>query len=99
MYNNESDRSIVMIGNITDKILQLLFHSHLFKYQIGLKQTMKARNFIFNGVSGMHYLCNEIIIICGVSYINSPKWIKSKDGTIKPKIMMTTVSSMQQWLH
>ena len=53
MYSN-SDGSIVMIGNGTDKIIQERFGSLLRKYQIGLEQSMKGSNFIFDYVSGMY---------------------------------------------
>ena len=58
--SSESDINIIIIGNDADKIIQELFDSLL--HQIGLEQFRKGRNFIFDYVSGIHYICNKISI-------------------------------------
>ena len=45
---SESGISIIMIGIGTGKIMQELFDSFLSKYQIGLEQSIKGSNFIFD---------------------------------------------------
>ena len=81
----ESDSSIVMIGNDTDEIIQEHLHSLLHKYKIGLDQSMKGSNFIFDYVSGIHYICNKVNLDRGVSYVDYPKWFKNKNVIINPK--------------
>ena len=54
MYS-KIDSSIVMINSSdADEIVQEIFDSILCKYQIGLEQSMRGDNFIFDYVSGMH---------------------------------------------
>ena len=55
MYS-KSDHRTIMIGNNTNEIIQELFHSLVHKYQIGLEQSMRGSNFIFDYVSGIHYI-------------------------------------------
>ena len=74
--SSKSNSSIVMIGKDTDEFLQELPDSFLHKYQISLEQSVKSSNFIFEYVSGKHYICNKVNINRGGSYIYSPKWIK-----------------------
>ena len=57
MYS-KSDSSIVMIGNHSEEIIQNLFHFLLHKNQINLQESGTDSKFIFDHVSGMHYLCN-----------------------------------------
>lgn len=38
-----------------------------------------AVNYNFDYVSEMHYICNKITLNHGESYIDSSKWIKSKE--------------------
>ena len=55
------------------------------KYEIGLEQSMKDSNFIFDLISRIHYLYNKIIINNDGSYIDFPKWSKSKKATANLK--------------
>ena len=74
---------------IIDKIIQKLFDSLLHKYQIDLEQSMKGSNFITDYFSGMFYICNKMSFNRGGSYIDCPKWIKSKRKQYLQKIIMT----------
>ena len=49
MYS-KSHRCVVMIGNDTNKIIQKFFDSFFNRYQVGLEQSMKGSNFIFDYV-------------------------------------------------
>ena len=60
----KSDSNIIMIANDTDEIVQELFDSILPKYQVGLEQSMKSSNFIFDSASSMLNICNKISINC-----------------------------------
>ena len=53
--HSKSDSSIVTIGNDIGKIIQKLFDSFLHKYQIGLEQSMKGTNYIFDYVPCIIY--------------------------------------------
>ena len=45
---------------------------------------MKGSEFLFDYVHSMHYKCLKINLNRGVSYIDSPDWIKNKKATINP---------------
>ena len=82
-----------------DEIVQEIFDSILCKYQIGLEQSMRGDNFIFDYVSGMHYLCKPSIVVDYTLththslveslrkglYTDSPRWLENKKATINPK--------------
>ena len=53
------------------------------KYEIGLEQSTKDSNFTFDFIS--NYLYNKISINHGGSYIDFPKWSKSKKATANLK--------------
>ena len=46
---------------------------------------MKGSEFIFDNVDAEYYNLNKISLSRGGSYIDSPKWLKSKKTTINPK--------------
>ena len=78
MYS-KSDSDISIISNDTDEIIQEYIDSLLHKYQIDREQFLTGGNFIFDYVSEMHYICNKITLNHDESYIDSSKWIKSKE--------------------
>ena len=43
---------------------------------------MKSSDFIFDGVTVLHYKCHKINLKCGGSDIDSPDWRKNKKITI-----------------
>lgn len=59
--HSKSDSSIVTIGNDIGKIIQKLFDSFLHKYQIGLEQSMKGTNYIFDYVPCIIYATRETL--------------------------------------
>ena len=52
--------------------------NHPSKYQIGLKTATKSYDFIFDCVHLLYYKCNKIDFKRGLSYIDSPGWIKKQ---------------------
>ena len=46
---------------------------------------MKESDFIFDSVQLMYYNCYKVNFKRGVSYIDSPDWIKNKKATKNPK--------------
>ena len=84
MYS-KSESSTIIISNDTNKIIQEIFHSPLIQNQIGLEQSKKGINSIFDYVSGRHYISNTISFNRGESYISFPKWMKNKKNSNKSK--------------
>ena len=75
-----------MVGSETDKIIEKLFKSLLQRYQIGLEESMKESDFIFDSVNLLHYhLQKTSPKRTGSSYIDSPEWLKNKKPTINLK--------------
>ena len=67
------------------EIIELLFKSLLQRYKKGLEESMQGSEFVFDSVNSLYYKLHEISLNKGGSYIDSPKWLKNKKATIKPK--------------
>ena len=75
----------IMVGSETDKIIEKLLKSFLKRYQ-RLEESMKGSEFIFDSVNLLHYhLQKTSLKRTGLSYIDSPEWLKNKEATINPK--------------
>ena len=81
----KSNNVEIMIGSETDKIIEDLFEYFLQKYQEGLKESMRGSEFVYGSVEVLYYNLNKVSLSRGGSYIDSPKWLKNKKGTINPK--------------
>ena len=81
----ESNNVEIMIGSETNEVNKELFESLLQRYQKGLEESMKGREFVFDVVNALYYDFDKISLNRGKSYINSPKWLKNKMPTINPK--------------
>ena len=46
---------------------------------------MKGSEFVYDSVDVLYYNLNKVSLSRGVSYINSPKWLKIKKATINPQ--------------
>ena len=46
---------------------------------------MRGSEFVFDSVDALYYELNKISLSKSESYIDSPKWLKSKKATINPK--------------
>ena len=57
----------------------------LQKYQEGLEESMRGRDFVYDSVEALYYNLNKVSLSRGGSYIDSPKWLKNKKATINPK--------------
>ena len=44
-------------------------------FDLGLKQSMRANNFVFDGVDGLHYKCHKVSRNHGEYYIDSLGWL------------------------
>ena len=81
----KSDNKEIMIGSDTNEVIKELFKSLLQRYQKGLEESMKGREFVFDGVNALYYGLNKISLNRGKSYTESPKWAKNKKATINPE--------------
>ena len=53
--HTKSDNIEIMMGSETDDIIGELFESLFQKYQEGLEESMRGREFVFNSVDLLHY--------------------------------------------
>ena len=75
----------IMIGNETNEIIEKLFESLLQRYQEGLEESLRGSNLLYNGVDILYYKLHKISLTRSGSYIDSPKWPKTKKSAINPK--------------
>ena len=92
--HTKSNNVEIMIGSETNEIIEDLFESFFQKYQEGLEESMRGSEFVYDSVDVLYYNLNKVSLSRGGSYIDSPKWLKSKKSTINLKIKMTSVFSM-----
>ena len=85
LMHSKSDGIEFMTSSKTDEIINELSESLFTKYQLGLEESMKGSDNVFDSISGMHYKCNKISLNCGGLYINSPDWIKKQKSNYKLK--------------
>ena len=74
-----------MSGFATEGIIVGLFHSFLQKREVGLEQSMKVRDFVFDYVEGLVYKWHTVSLNRFGSHIDSPKCLKNKKATINPQ--------------
>ena len=75
-----------MLGSQTNEIIEEIFNSLLQKYQNGLEESMKGREFLSDYVDLLYQKFHQISIKRVESFIDSPKWLKDKKATRNPKI-------------
>ena len=85
VMHSKTDNIEIRIGNKTHEIMQKVVDSLLQKYQKGLEESIKGCKFVFDSVNLLHYKFHKINLNRGESYIDFPKWLKSKKSAIKPK--------------
>ena len=75
----------IFIRNETDETIEDVFNSILQRYQKGLEESIKEANLLL--IVLIHCIINFIKISLkrGVSYIDSPEWLKNKKATINSK--------------
>ena len=79
----ESDNIEIMNHNKTNEDMEEIFKSLLNRYQTGLETSIRRCDFIFDCVNLLYYKCHKINFKCGMSYIDSPDWIKNKKSSKK----------------
>ena len=83
--HTKSDNIEIMNGTETSEAINERFKSFLRRYQEGLETKMKGSSFIFERVDLLYYHLHKISLNRAGSYIDSPKWLKTKGATINPK--------------
>ena len=78
IMHTRSDDEEFMKGSDTDEVIKLLFESLLQKYEENLQDKMRGLDFEFDDIKFLYYNFNKTSINRGVSYIDSPKWLKDK---------------------
>ena len=68
IMHSKSDNIKIMINDYVDEVIQELFQSLLFRYQIGLEILMKGSESVFDRVQLVYYNCHQINC---ESYVNS----------------------------
>ena len=81
--HSKSDNIEIMINDEADEVIKVLLDSLKNRYQKNL-ESMKGSEFVFNYVHLLYYKCHKINPSRGVSYRDSPNWIKNKKETIIP---------------
>ena len=74
----KSNNVEIMIGSETDETIEDLFESFLKKYQEGLEESMRGSELAHDSVDALYYNLNKVSLSRGESYIDSPKWLKTK---------------------
>ena len=67
-----------MISEEAHKVTEELFDSLKKRYQNNLETKMRNSGLVFDYAHLLYYKCHWINLKCGVSYIDSPDWIKNK---------------------
>ena len=83
--HTRSNNVEIMVGSETNETIKDLFESFLQKYQEGLEESMRGSEFVYDSVDVLYCNLNKVRLSRGGSYIDSPKWVKSKKATINPQ--------------
>ena len=88
-----------MIYDKAGEVIEVLFKSLLFRYQIGLKESVEGNNCVFDCVN-LYHKCHKLNLNCGGSYTDSLDWIKNKKNNNKSyqwqSVTMINAFSMKQ---
>ena len=82
----KSNNTEIIMGNETDKIIKDLFESLFQKYQeVSEESIRRVSNFVFDSGDLLYYhLQKTSLKRIGLSYIDSPEWLKNKKPTVNP---------------
>ena len=67
-----------------DEVIKELFELLIYRYQTGIKTSMKGSDFIFDCVNLLHSGCHKINLSRGGPYIDPPDQIENKKAFINP---------------
>ena len=77
-----------MVYGKVGKTIQRIFKLFVSRYQIGLEDSIKDSDLVFDCVNLLHCKYHKITLKCGGSYIVSPDWIKKQKKQQKIVSMM-----------
>ena len=78
MYS-QSDNVTIMIGIETDDLINELINTFTKRYQEGLETKMRGSSFTFDHIDLLEYDFHRVTLNRGSSYIESPKWLKTRE--------------------
>ena len=96
MHSKSGNTEFLIYDNAND-VVDEVFESLLSRYKIGLTESMRGSNFIFDSLKCLCYKCHEVKFKRGGSYIESPD--KKQESKKIQKMRMINVFSMQRQLH
>ena len=76
--HTKSNNVEIIIGSETNEFIEDLSESFLQKYQEGLEESMTGSEFVYDSVDVLYYNLNKVSLSRDGSYIDSPKWLKTK---------------------
>ena len=79
LMHTRSNAAEFMNGSETEEIIESLYRPLLQNYNDNLQEKMKGSDFVFNEINYFYYDFNRISISKGGSYIDSPKWLKTRN--------------------
>ena len=82
--HSKSGNIEIRTNDKADKVVEEIFESIFYRYQIRLETSLTDSDFIFDFVHLLYYKYHKINLDRGVSYIVSPEWMKNKQATINP---------------
>ena len=80
-----SDNIIIRPTDDSSKATTDLYNSLLHRYQETLENKMEGSSFVFDYINFIYIKFNQIDLIRGWTYIETPAWLSKKTATINPK--------------
>ena len=80
-----SDNIIIRPTDDSNKATRDLCNSLLNRYQETLENKMEGSSFVFDYINFIDIKFNQIDLIRGWTYIETPAWLSKKKATINPK--------------
>ena len=76
---SQSDNVTIMIGIETNDIINEFINTFAKRYQEGLETKVRGSSFTFDHIDLLEYDFHRVTLNRGSSYIESPKWLKTRE--------------------
>ena len=76
--HTRSNNVEIMVGSEINEIIKHFLESFLQRFQEGLEESMRGSEFVYDSVDVLYYNFNKVSLSRGGSYIDYPKWLKTK---------------------
>ena len=83
VMHSKSDNIEIMTYKV-DEVIKEIFESILYRYETGLKKSVKGSDFVFDYVNFLYYKCHKINLKCVGSYMDYPDRISIKIALTNP---------------